>query len=180
MAFNKSDDGTGPQGTQAFSASDVNRMIVEEIINKQSSNASTPALIGLSSGLTGETFIFDQDKITIGRSADNSICLKEASVSSTHAQIRKSDDRWKLMNLLSSNGSYVNGEKVTEKYIYPGDHVAFAEAEFVFCLVDEKSVDKVTKITDQAEKDSTPVLKYTGLVILLMIILAAIIMLINS
>ena len=136
MAYNKSDDGSGPQGTQAFSASEVNQLIVAEIINAQSTNASIPALIGLSPGIIGQKFMFDGDKVTIGRSKDNDIRLTEASVSSMHAQIRNRDGRWKLMNLLSSNGTYVNGVEEREIFINQGDQIAFAKAEFVFCLVD--------------------------------------------
>ncbi len=137
MGINKSDDGTGPQGTQAFNADDVNQMIAEEIINSQSSEASIPVLIGLSSGLTGKCFVFDKKEFSIGRGSDNFIVLTQPSVSSMHAKIRKVDSEWKLMNLLSSNGTFVNGEKVIEKIIVPGDRISFAEAEFVFGLVDQ-------------------------------------------
>ena len=139
MSINKTEEGTGPQGTQAFTVDEVNKMIAEEIINSQSNEASIPALIGLSSGLTGKRFIFDNKKFIIGRNSDNFIVLSEPSVSSMHAQIRKVEAGWKLMNLLSSNGTFVNGEKVTEKIIIPGDRIAFAEAEFIFGLVDEEA-----------------------------------------
>jgi len=138
MGVNKSEDGTGPQGTQAFNVDDVNKMIAEEIINSQSSEASTPVLIGLSTGITGKCFVFDDNEFSIGRNADNFIVLTQPSVSSTHAKIRKVDAGWKIMNLLSSNGTFVNGKKVTEKVIVPGDRIAFAEAEFVYGLVDQK------------------------------------------
>lgn len=138
MSINKTEDEIGPQGTQAFSVDEVNKMIAEEIINSQSSEASIPALIGLSSGLTGQCYRFDDKKFTIGRNKDNFIVLTEPSVSSMHAQIRESETGYKLMNLLSSNGTYVNGEKVTEKIITPGDRIAFANSEFVFGLVDDE------------------------------------------
>ena len=138
MSINKTEDDIGPQGTQAFTVDEVNKMIAEEIINAQSNQASIPALIGLSSGLTGKCYKFDNKKFTIGRKNDNFIMLTDPSVSSMHAQIRKVETGWKLMNLLSSNGTYVNSEKVTEKIIVPGDRIAFANSEFVFGLVDEE------------------------------------------
>ena len=139
MSINKTEDEIGPQGTQAFTVDEVNKMIAEEIISSQSNQASIPALIGLSSGLTGQCYRFDDKKFTIGRNKDNFIVLTEPSVSSMHAQIRKVEAGWKLMNLLSSNGTYVNGDKVTEKIIVPGDRIAFAKSEFVFGLVDEET-----------------------------------------
>jgi len=138
MNTNKTEDEVGPQGTQAFTVDEVNKMIAEEIINSQSEEASIPALIGLSSGLTGKCYKFDNKKFTIGRNSDSFIVLTDPSVSSMHAQIRKAEAGWKLMNLLSSNGTFVNGEKVTEKIIVPGDRIAFANEEFVFGLIDEE------------------------------------------
>jgi len=136
---NKSIDQTGPQGTQAFTVDEVNKMIAKQIINSQSSDANIPALIGLSERLNGKEFIFSKNKFSIGRNPDNDIVLSEASVSSMHAQIIKVDDDWKVLNLLSSNGTFVNGKKVAEKIIVPGDRIAFAEAEFVYVLVEPQA-----------------------------------------
>ena len=169
MAFNKSDDGTGPQGTQMFSASEVNLMIAEEIVNAQSEKASSPAFIGLSAGLAGERYYFDEDGFTVGRNADNHIVLSEASVSATHAKLRPVETGWKLMNMLSSNGTFVNGEKVTEKIIRPGDRVAFAEVEFLFAHLDapEKSTAKSKKTTDEKPSKSKHWLALTIVIIVL-------------
>jgi pSer/pThr/pTyr-binding forkhead associated (FHA) protein len=137
------ENATGPQGTQVFDVNDVNQMIANEIANSRTETADTPALIGLGDALNGEQFILSKNKIEVGRRPNSDIVLNESSVSSMHAQIIKDGVDWKVLNLLSSNGTYVNGEKVTEKVILPGDRIAFAEAEFVFTLVDaetEKSV----------------------------------------
>ena len=133
---NKNEAQLGPQGTQVFSLDEVNKMIAQQIINSQSSEATIPALIGLSDSLSGKQFIFPKNKFSIGRCSSSDLVLTEASVSSTHAQIIKIDEDWKVLNLLSSNGTFVNGGKVSEKIIVPGDRVAFAEAEFVFTLVE--------------------------------------------
>jgi len=138
---NNNEDQTGPQGTQAFNVDEVNQMIAEQILSSQSSTADTPALIGLSASLGGKQFLFSKNKFSIGRNPDSDLILTEPSVSSMHAQIIKINDDWKVLNLLSSNGTFVNGEKVTEKIIVPGDRIAFAEAEFVYALVEgEESI----------------------------------------
>ncbi len=137
MAYNHDDDGIGPQGTQAFNSSDVNIMIAEEIIKSQSDQASIPALIAITGEFVGNIYPLQHDKTTIGRSNENSLIIPSPGVSSSHAYIRKTPDGLKLMNLLSSNGTYVNGEKVSEKKIWRGDRIAFADAEFIFAFVDE-------------------------------------------
>jgi len=126
---------TGPQGTQVFEVNDVNRMIAKEIVESQPEASDTPALIGVSSDVIGQQFILNQSKIEVGRRPNSDIILTEASVSSMHAQIISDNERWKVLNLLSSNGTFVNGEKIVEKYLNIGDIVAFAGSEFVFALV---------------------------------------------
>jgi len=137
---------TGPQGTQVFEVNEVNRMIANEIVESQPDTANTPALIGISSDVIGTQYILQKSKIEVGRRPNSDIVLTEASVSSMHAQIIADDKRWKVLNLLSSNGTFVNNEKVVEKYLNFGDIVAFAGSEFVFALV----------VNDQPKKEKKP------------------------
>lgn len=127
----------GPQGTQVFEVNDVNKMIAEEIASSQSPDADTPALIGISESMLGQQFVFDKDKMEIGRRPNSDIVLNDSSVSSMHAQIIREGDYWKVLNLLSSNGTFVNGEKVSERLLSPGDRIAFAGTEFVFTYIDD-------------------------------------------
>jgi pSer/pThr/pTyr-binding forkhead associated (FHA) protein len=134
---NKQSGPMGPQGTQVFELDDVNKMIAAEIAGAQSSDATTPALIGVSENVTGMQFILGKDKLEVGRRPNSDIVLEDKSVSSMHAQLINHSGQWKVLNLLSSNGTFVNGEKVSERFIVPGDRIAFAGVEFVFTLVDE-------------------------------------------
>ena len=127
----------GPQGTQVFEVDDVNKMIAQEIAQSQPVDAATPALIGLSENVSGVQVILLKEKLEVGRRPSCDIVLNDSSVSSMHAQLINSGGQWKVLNLLSSNGTFVNGEKVSEKFIVPGDRIAFAGAEFVFAMVDE-------------------------------------------
>jgi len=128
---------TGPQGTQVFEVSEINKMIAKEILESRSEKANMPALIGISNDVVGQQYIFRKDKIEIGRRPTSDIVLDEASVSSMHAQIIGDEGAWRVLNLLSSNGTFVNGEKVVDQQIVPGDMVAFAGSEFVFSLVED-------------------------------------------
>lgn len=130
------DSAMGPQGTQVFDVDSVNQMLAAEIAESQSADASIPALIGISKSVTGQKFILSKSKLEVGRRPNSDVSIEDNSVSSMHAQIISSEGQWKVLNLLSSNGTFVNGEKVVEKDIFPGDRVAFAGAEFVFTLID--------------------------------------------
>ncbi|TQV86997.1 FHA domain-containing protein [Aliikangiella coralliicola] len=134
----------GPQGTQVFELDEVNKMIAAEIAESQSVSATIPALIGVSNNVTGQKFVLSKNKLEVGRRPNSDISLNESSVSAMHAHIIRDGENWKVLNLLSSNGTFVNGEKIVEKTITPGDRVAFAGAEFVFTLIDEPLAKKST------------------------------------
>ena len=138
MTDKKKESGkTGPQGTQVFEVNEINKMIAKEILDSRSEKADMPALIGISNDVVGQQYIFRKDKIEIGRRPNSDIVLNEASVSSMHAQIVQDNGEWRVLNLLSSNGTFVNGEKVVDQTIVPGDMIAFAGSEFVFSLVED-------------------------------------------
>jgi len=127
----------GPQGTQVFELDEVNKMIAKEIVEAKSDHANMPALIGVSNDVIGQQYILRKSKIEIGRRLSSDIVLTESSVSSMHAQIVVDGDGWKVLNLLSSNGTFVNGEKVVQQPIVEGDMIGFAGSEFVFSLVED-------------------------------------------
>lgn len=136
---------TGPQGTQVFELDEVNKMIAKEIIESKSDNANMPALIGVSNDVIGQQYILRKNKIEVGRRPSSDIVLTEASVSSMHAQIIGDAGEWKVLNLLSSNGTFVNGEKIADKQIVEGDMIGFAGSEFVFSMVEDDLPSTPTK-----------------------------------
>lgn len=69
---------------------------------------------------------------TIGRSADSTIRLADASVSRRHAEIRPSGDGWTVVDLGSTNGTRVNGVPVKERRLQDGDTVAAGDATLRF------------------------------------------------
>jgi pSer/pThr/pTyr-binding forkhead associated (FHA) protein len=161
----------GPQQTYLHGYSSDNQPIAERIISAQSESASLPALIGISRNALNQQFILDSNEIQIGREPKNQIWLSAPSVSSTHAKIIKTDNQWKLINLLSSNGTFVNGEKINEKIIKPGDIIKFANAEFVFTLVDDTSSYPINIDPDRGMKT---ILITAGIVFLVISIIIAI------
>ncbi|NNG27123.1 MAG: FHA domain-containing protein [Ignavibacteriaceae bacterium] len=58
------------------------------------------------------TKIKERDVITIGRSSDNDLVINNIKVSRKHAKLKKSANEWFIEDLGSSNGTFLNGEKV--------------------------------------------------------------------
>lgn len=65
----------------------------------------------------GGTFHLRQDVLTIGRAPTNLIQIVHHSVSRRHAQLRKTPDGYLVTDLKSSNGTFVNGEKISSPTI---------------------------------------------------------------
>ena len=72
--------------------------------------------------------------ITVGRSPDNVLPLDDPSVSSHHAKIDAGASGVFLTDLFSSNGTYVNGEKIMTLKLEDGDRVRLGRVECVFSL----------------------------------------------
>ncbi|MDR6999328.1 type VII secretion protein EssC [Neobacillus niacini] len=71
--------------------------------------------------------------VKIGRAKDNHICFTNKLVSSTHALIEYSGDgQAKLRDLNSSNGTYVNGERISEKVLAIGDVISIMGLRIIF------------------------------------------------
>jgi len=66
----------------------------------------------------------DKPVITIGRAPGNDLTLPHPSVSGRHAEIRKQQDgRFLVRDLGSTNGTYVNGVRISQHVAGPGDRV---------------------------------------------------------
>lgn len=61
--------------------------------------------------------------LLIGRSSACQLVLADDTVSRRHAELRVEEDCWVLRDLGSSNGTWVNGRRVIEAEVRPGDVV---------------------------------------------------------
>jgi pSer/pThr/pTyr-binding forkhead associated (FHA) protein len=78
-------------------------------------------LVLLSEGLTGKSYELKDEKTTIGRLDDNTFPITDPSVSSHHLEILKRGNEIVVKDLNSTNGTFINGEKVTgEAVLKPG------------------------------------------------------------
>lgn len=77
-------------------------------------------LVLLSEGLTGRTYELKVEKTTVGRVSDNALEIAESSVSSHHAELILKGNELLVRDLGSTNGTFINGEKITEGVLKPG------------------------------------------------------------
>jgi predicted component of type VI protein secretion system len=93
----------------------------------------------ISDTLRGNTFDLSADRITIGRAADNTICLEHISVSKHHATLTIEGSDFKLCDLHSTNGTIVNGDGIVCTHLKDGDRITLGDVELRFTLAEEKS-----------------------------------------
>ncbi len=65
----------------------------------------------------------------VGRHADCEVCLPHTTVSSHHAELALSNDGVYLRDLNSTNGTFLNGQPVTESWLVAGDQIKFGDVE---------------------------------------------------
>lgn len=73
-----------------------------------------------------------KDNVSIGRSPSNDIVLNAPKVSRQHAAINKYKDRYIIIDLKSSNGVFINGQKVEEHTLQDGDEISIADFKMIF------------------------------------------------
>jgi predicted component of type VI protein secretion system len=88
-----------------------------------------PKLVVLSEGLTGRAHELKVEKTTVGRLDDNTFQIAEQSVSSHHCEVLLKGNDVIIRDLDSTNGTYINGEKISEKVLKPGQILRLGNVE---------------------------------------------------
>ncbi len=89
-------------------------------------------IIFLAGPLNGSELDLIPDHITIGRRPEADLSLPDDAVSGSHAEFRFEKDRWHLFDLQSSNGTFVNGNKIRSHLLADSDVVQIGETQFEF------------------------------------------------
>ncbi len=79
-----------------------------------------------------ERYVLGDSPVFIGRSADKDLCLKDPTVSNSHSKITAEGGQFRLRDLKSTNGTFVNGEQITECVLRTGDEITIGNSILVF------------------------------------------------
>ena len=83
-------------------------------------------------GAARSGFPLNKDHVIIGREVKCAIMLNDNSVSRQHSSITRMAEGYLLRDMGSSNGTYVNGQRVQEVLLQDGDRVSIGDIEFWF------------------------------------------------
>jgi len=108
----------------------------------EASDARRAILIYQEGTAEEQIYSFSSDTMRIGRgrAADGKACdvqiKNDAKVSRHHCTIVQNDDRFRVEDNKSANGTLVNGELVTERRLFGGEEVIIGETFFRFRVLD--------------------------------------------
>ena len=82
----------------------------------------------------GREFDLNKDRVTIGRHRESDVFLEDLAVSRLHTTINRdpSSGRYIVRDENSANGTYVNGQRVSEQPLNEGDEVQVGQTVLVF------------------------------------------------
>lgn len=115
-----------------------------------------PGLTILSGDQVGRRIMLADDRITMGRSAEATIMLRDSLVSRLHLAIAfdPAVSRYLLQDLNSSNGTFLNGSRITEATLNESDKVLAGNTIFrfgwsdIFDLQYQKEIDNLLNIDE--------------------------------
>jgi hypothetical protein len=67
----------------------------------------------------------------IGRGADCDISVEDHAISRHHARFRRTIEGWDVLDLGSTNGTWLNGRRITSAVALPGDELELARQRFL-------------------------------------------------
>lgn len=83
------------------------------------SSAQARTLVITSGSAAGTSLPLDDSVITIGRSTDSTLAIVDEYTSTYHAKLARSGEQWLLTDLDSTNGTKVNGSRVSGTVLVP-------------------------------------------------------------
>ena len=93
----------------------------------------------VSGKASGRGFELTQERVNIGRDNSNVICLDHGTVSLHHAILIRHGEHYRVRDLISTNGTYVNGERATGAELRSGDILRFGEVEVRYEEVEQSA-----------------------------------------
>jgi len=80
----------------------------------------------------GKRFEFKSTPVALGRDNSNAIRLHDTEVSRRHAELRQEDEAYRIVDLGSANGTYVNGQLTDQGLLHSGDRLQLGQTVLLF------------------------------------------------
>ena len=110
---------------------------------KATATERRPMLVSLRGELLATPIPLEREVVTIGRALEADIRLNDSKASRLHAQISTQGDTksgtrsFRIQDLVSTNGTLLNGQVITEAVLVAGDKILIGDQLFRFEMLDE-------------------------------------------
>jgi len=94
-------------------------------------------LVGIAGPVKGAILTLDSKELSIGRDQGNVLVIDEPAVSRQHCLVRAGEDGYRIRDLASRNGTYVNGMPVKERTLHNGDQIQVGYCAMLFVAQNE-------------------------------------------
>jgi signal transduction histidine kinase len=91
-----------------------------------------PRVIIIKGADEGKQFDLTGDQVGVGRDAANPIRLHDTEVSRRHAEFVRSPEGYRVLDVGSANGTFVNGQPVHDVLLQAGDQVLIGQSVLVY------------------------------------------------
>ena len=123
--MNKEIDRTLPKFIDAANDRDENSIVFEKAF-----------LLAITGPYAGTVFTLNEGSMTVGRETGAEILLNDTQVSRRHAQFITDQGETKIVDMSSTNGTFVNGERISlDQVLTEGDEVQIGVSTFKFSVL---------------------------------------------
>ena len=103
----------------------------------------------------GRRYELAEVSVTIGRESSNGIQLHDTEASRRHVELRKNESSYELVDLESSNGTFVNNARIEQQLLQNGDRVEIGRTRMIFTASDAVETEKYQLDVDIVNPETT-------------------------
>jgi signal transduction histidine kinase len=107
----------------------------------------------------GKRFELKSKAMALGRENSNPIRLHDTEISRKHAEVRQVEEGFRVVDLGSANGTFVNGLQVDQSPLRPGDRLQLGQTVMLFHDAPPEAASKVTMLSPASPDDRSAILK---------------------
>ncbi len=102
----------------------------------------------------GTRYELEEAMLRLGRDASNAIQVHDTEVSRQHAELRHSDEGFVVSDLGSSNGTYVNGQRIQRHLLSSGDQLQLGKTLMLYTATGEQSEEDLSESVNIASAEA--------------------------
>jgi pSer/pThr/pTyr-binding forkhead associated (FHA) protein len=107
-----------------------------------------PVLVVVRGAVAGEEHALDREKLVLGRGPDVDLAFHDDEMSSQHAAVEFTGEAFRISDLGSTNGTFVNGKPVQARELASGDRIELGRHLFQLRLEERERQPRVYVVPD--------------------------------